>query len=424
MQEDLLHFAWRLKRFDLSDLQTTDGQAIEILQFGEANRHAGPDFLNARIRIGTTLWAGNVEMHLQASDWIHHRHGEDRSYDNVILHVVLQEDRLIYHPNGERIPCLELKKRIPNKISKVYKSLLNSEYWIPCQHQFFRVEQTVKDFWLDRLLVERLESKTDRIVHYLSVNNNDWELTFYQLLARGFGVRVNADAFEQLARSIPLHTLHQYKNRLFQLEALLFGQAGMLDNDFQDEYPKKLQREYQFLSHKHQLNPIPGHQWKFLRMRPANFPTVRIAQFAMLIHQSSHLFSKMLAARSAVEIEHMFALKISNYWQDHYTFDKSSTTRRKSLGKTAIHLLIINTLAPFLFLYGKWRQEERFKDRALQLLEELPAEKNHIIDQWAALGMKISSAYQSQALLELKTNYCDQKACLKCAIGSTLLKAS
>lgn len=422
MQEDLLHFAWRLKRFNLSDLHTTDGQSIDILQFGEINRHAGPDFLNARIRIGNTLWAGNIEMHLKASDWDVHRHGEDRSYDNVVLHVVLEEDRTITRPSGEKIPCLELKKRIPNRVSRIYKSLLNNEYWIPCQHQFFYVTPGIKQLWLDRLLVERLESKTEHMLRQLEINKYDWELTFYQLLARNFGMKVNSDVFEQLARSLPLPVLQGYKNRLFQLEALLFGQAGMLEADFSDEYPRKLQKEYLFLKHKHHLSPIPGHQWKFLRMRPANFPTIRIAQFAMLIHQSTHLFSKMLAAENIVELEHMFALKISNYWRDHYTFGKSSKSRQKTLGKTAIHLLVINTIAPLLFLYGSWKKEEKFKDRALQLLEELPAEKNHVIEQWKTLGLHIDSAYTSQALLQLKHHYCDQKACLQCAVGSALLK--
>lgn len=424
MQEDLLHFAWRLKRFDLSDLHTTDGQAIEILHFGEANRHAGPDFLNARIRIGTTLWAGNVEMHLNASDWMQHRHGEDRSYDNVILHVVLRDDCTIFRPGGEKIPCLEMKKRIPNKVSRIYKSLLDNEYWIPCQHQFFRVAQSVKELWLDRLLVERLEAKTSQIAIYLQQTNNDWEVSFYYLLARNFGLRVNAEPFEQLARSLPLTLLQKYKDSLFQLEALLFGQAGLLDREFEEEYPQKLQAEFRFLKHKHRLSPITsGHQWKFLRMRPANFPTVRIAQFAMLIHRSAHLFSKMLAARNVSEIVNMFSLKISNYWQDHYNFDKISKSRTKSLGKTAIELLIINTIAPVLFIYGKRRKEERFQERALQLLEELPPEKNHVIDQWKALGVKVESAFASQALLELKNNYCDEKACLQCAVGSALLKS-
>jgi hypothetical protein len=423
MQEDLLHFAWRLKRFDLSDLHTTDGQSIEILQFGEANAHAGPDFTNARIRIDNTLWAGNVEMHLKASDWRLHRHQEDRAYDNVILHVVLEEDEIIYRPDGQRIPCLELRRRIPQKIARIYKSLLRNEYWIPCQHQWHGVKESVKALWIDRLLIERLEEKTIGMAERLEVNGQDWELTFYQLLARGFGMRVNVEAFEQLARSLPLKLLQRYKNRLFQLEALLFGQAAMLEEDFEEEYPQKLQMEYRFLRRKHNLHPIPQQQWKFLRMRPANFPSIRIAQFAMLIHQSAHLFSKMLAAKNVAEIEHMFELKISNYWRDHYVFGKRSAPRQKALGRSMIHLLIINVIAPLLFLYGKSRQEEACKDQAIRLLEEIPAEKNHVIQKWSALGMEVRTAYESQALLQLKHQYCDKKRCLECAVGGAFLRA-
>ncbi|MCB0628657.1 MAG: DUF2851 family protein [Lewinella sp.] len=423
MQEDLLHFAWRLKRFDRSDLFTTDGQAIDILQFGEANRHAGPDFIDARVRIDNTLWAGNVEMHLKASDWTKHRHQEDRSYDNVILHVVLEEDEVIHRSDGQRIPCLELRRRIPQKLSRIYKSLLQNEHWIPCQHLWFRVEDSVKVLWLDRLLVERLEDRTTGMSERLTANGQDWELTLYQLLARGFGTRINVEPFEQLARSLPLNILQRYKNSLFQLEALLFGQATLLDEDFAEEYPRKLQKEYHFLRRKHKLKPIPGQQWKFLRMRPANFPTIRIAQFAMLIHQSTHLFSKMLAAKNVPEIEHMFDLKISNYWRDHYTFGKVSTPRQKALGRSMIHLLIINVIAPLLFLYGKSRSEESCKDLAIKLLEEIPAEKNHIIQKWKTLGLEVHTAYESQALLQLKHEYCEKKRCLECAVGGAFLRA-
>lgn len=422
MQEDLLHFAWRLKRFDLSDLHTTDGRPVEILRFGEANRHAGPDFIDARIRIGDTLWAGNVEMHLKASDWHQHKHTEDAGYNNVILHVVLQEDQPVFRAGGERLPCLELQKRIPRKLTAVYKSLLHSEHWIPCQHLFYQVNAAVKNLWADRLLVERLEAKTEHIADRLQRNGQNWELTFYELLARSFGMRVNTDAFEQLARSLPLTLLQNYRNSLFQLEALLFGQAGMLEVSFQDTYPQKLQAEYQFLKHKHQLQPIPGQQWKFLRMRPANFPTIRIAQFAVLLHQSAHLFSKMLAATKLRELENMFALKISNYWRDHYSFDKASAPRQKSLGQSSIHLLVINTIAPFLLLYGNVKKEEAFRNRALSLLEEVPAEKNHILEKWKELGLQVRSAYDSQAFLQLKQQYCDQKRCLECAVGNAILK--
>lgn len=422
MKEELLHYVWRLKRFDLANLRTTDGQPVDILRSGELNRDGGPDFTNSQLRIGDTFWAGNVEMHLRSSDWLQHKHQDDRAYDNVILHVVLEEDMPIYRSSGERLPCLELRRRIYPEVFKTYHRLLHNEYWIACQHQFHEVEHIVKRLWLDRLMVERLEKKSLLIAQRLKANKKDWEQTFYQSLAWNFGVKVNADAFEQLARAMPLKILAKHKNNLLQLEALLFGQAGLLGQDFQDEYPQKLQKEYRFFQKKYKLDPINPDQWKFLRMRPANFPTIRIAQLAMLIHQSSHLFSKILAADNLREVENMFELKISSYWHDHYLFDRESPPKSKSLGPATIHSFILNSIAPILFLFGKERDELRIREKAMQLLEETPAEENAIIGQWSALGLNAVSALDSQALLQLKNNYCDNKRCLECAIGCAILK--
>ncbi|MFT5763252.1 MAG: hypothetical protein ACI8X3_000671, partial [Saprospiraceae bacterium] len=250
----------------------------------------------------------------------------------------------------------------------------------------------------------------------------NWEETFYQFLAKGFGVKVNTEPFEQLAKSLPMIILSKHKTSLIQLEALLFGQSGMLENTFEEEYPIRLQKEYAFLRKKHRLNPIPGESWKFMRMRPANFPSIRIAQFATLVYQSAHLFSKILAAKNVKELENMFEVKISNYWQTHYIFDKLSIKRNKALGKNSIHLLIINTIIPFLFLYGKMNSNEGLKEKALQLLEAISPEQNAIISEWKKLGADPKSAYQTQALLQLKKHYCDKKNCLNCSIGYAILK--
>lgn len=422
MKEDLLHYVWRFQRFDLHNLQTTEGESIQVQQTGEHNHNAGPDFLNARIKIGSTIWAGNVEMHLNSSDWIKHQHQTDKAYENVILHVVLEEDEIIHRQNGSRIPCLLLKKRIPTKLSKIYQKLLHNEFWIPCQHHFYEVGDMTKVLWLDRLLVERLESKIIVIENLLKENTNNWETTFYQVLARNFGVKVNAEPFERLAKSLPLPILGKHKSNLFQIEALLFGQSGLLQDDFEDDYPKRLQKEFNFLQKKYQLTPLQKSNWRFLRMRPANFPTIRIAQFAQLVFQSVHLFSKVLAVKNVKEIENMFELKLSNYWQTHYVFDKLSVKRNKSLGKNAIHLFVINTIAPFLFLYGRSRDNDDYKDIAFRLLEELKPENNSIITKWKELGMEPDSAYQTQALLQLKNVYCDRKRCLECGIGNSILK--
>ena len=421
IKEDFLHYLWRLKRFPITNLKTTEGEPIQIINVGEHNTHAGPDFTNARIKIGTTLWAGNVEIHILSSEWIRHQHEKDKAYDNVILHVVLEEDQPIFRQNGERIPCLELKKMIPPKLSKMYLKLLNNEYWIPCQHQFATVPQITKNIWLDRLLVERLEHKIKLITQSLENNRYDWETSFHQQLARNFGVVVNMDPFELLAKSIPLNILAKHKNNLLQIEALLFGQAGMLEKSFVDDYPKKLQKEYLFLQKKCQLKSLRSESWKLLRMRPANFPTIRIAQFAYLFFQSNHLFSKILAAKNVKELEHMFVVKVSPYWHTHYIFDKISPKRKKTLGKSMIHLLIINTIVPFLFAYGKHKAAENYVDKAMQLLEELPPEKNNQITKWKNLGLEPTSAYQTQALLELKKKYCAEHRCLSCAVGHVVL---
>lgn len=422
MREAFLHYLWRTQRLEISDLHTTEGERLEILHFGTHNPHSGPDFTNVRLRIGDTVWAGNIEMHLQASEWLAHGHQHDRAYDNVILHVVLEEDQPVTRANGERIPCLEVKNLVPPKLSATYLKLLHNEHWIPCQHHFFQVADLTKTLWLERLLIERLEQKTGAIAQLLQNNGNNWEETFYQALARSFGTRVNGEPFELLATSTPFLTLMKHKNSLRQIEALFFGQAGLLDQEFEDDYPNLLKREYAHLRHKYNLTPMLGESWKFMRLRPANFPTIRIAQFATLLFQTNHLFSKMLAAADIHELENMFELKLSNYWLTHYIFDKESKKSQKKLGAGTIHLLIINTIAPFLFLYGKWRDDHRYQDRAFQLLEQIPPEQNHIIGHWQELGMKPCSSYQTQALLQLKNQYCDQKRCLDCAIGNAIMQ--
>ena len=423
MKEEFLHYLWQLQHFDRRQLKTTKGESIEILQTGIHNSDSGPDFHNARLRIGNTIWAGNVELHVHASEWIAHKHQSDNAYDNVILHVVYEEDQVIFRKSGERIPCLELKKRIPSKISGKYMRLLRNRSWIPCQNLFSTVPAIKQAIWLDRLLVERLEQQTQSIAISLEQNKGDWESTFYQYLARSFGLRINTTPFELLARSLPFKVLLKHKNKLIQIEALLFGQAGLLNDPFEDDYPNRLKKEYTFLQTKYKLKPILSHSWKYSRLRPANFPTIRIAQFAAMIYQTSYLFSKILAVKKVKEVENAFDIKLSNYWLTHYRFDKLSTRRNKRLGKSHIHLLIINTIGPFLFLYGKKKGDERFQEQALQLLEELKPEQNHIIDAWKQLGLKPDSAYQTQALLQLKKAYCNPKRCLQCAIGNEILKS-
>lgn len=422
MKEDFLHFLWRFRRFGQNDLVATTGEKIEIIHPGEHNSHSGPDFSNARVRIGGTLWAGNVEMHLKASDWATHHHQEDEAYRNVILHVVMEEDKPILRHDGSRIPCLEMKKRVPAKLLGIYQKILHNEYWIPCQHQFSSVPELTKKLWLDRLLVERLENKTELIKSVLLKNKMDWEETFYQFTARNFGLKINVEPFELLARSLPQNVLARHKDNLMQIEAMVFGQAGMLGKEFVDDYPNALKKEYLFLKNKFNLIPINSVMWKFLRLHPGNFPTIRLAQFAKLICQSVHLFSKILEVESLKEIEGLFSVNLSDYWLSHYLFEKKSEKRNKSFGKEAIRLMTINTIVPFLFLYGNEIKEDAYKDKALRLLEELKPEKNKIIKGWSSLGIAADSAYETQALLQLKNEYCDKKRCLECSIGGAILK--
>lgn len=421
MREDFLHYLWRFSRFDQQALHTTQGEPVQIIDAGHYNRHAGPDFLNARIRIGDTLWVGNVEMHLQSSEWQAHRHQHDPAYQNVILHVVLEEDLPAALPNGQRIPCLELKKRIGPGLVGIYQRLQNNTNWIPCQHLLYQVPDITRLLWLDRLLIERLERRTQVLQDRLDANQGDWEETFFQALAQGLGGHLNAQPFDLLARSLPLKILLRYRHSRLQIEALLFGQANLLPRDSDDEYVLQLSKEYDFLRHKHDLIPLPEGMWKFMRTRPANFPTLRMAQLATLVHQSGALFGKALAAAQLEEVENMFEVKLSNYWQSHYTFGSESPRKPKALGRDAIHLLVINTLAPMLFLYSKRQGDDKCQQRALSLLEETPAEQNSIIEAWRKLGYHAASAYQTQALLELKNNYCDQRRCLQCSLGHVIM---
>ncbi|MEO6037512.1 MAG: DUF2851 family protein [Saprospiraceae bacterium] len=423
MPESFLHFLWRWRRFDAQNLLTTQGQTLEILQPGEHNTHAGPDFFNARIRIGDTLWAGNVEIHLQASEWLAHKHQEDPAYDNVVLHVVLEEDQPVFRSgDGSRLPCLLLQGRIPPKLLTTYQRLEHERAWIPCASFFAATPDIIRLNWLDRMLVERLEQKTATITELLIATENHWEVAFYRLLARNFGLKVNAEPFEALARLLPLQVLAKHKNSRLQLEALLFGQAGLLGGPFQEAYPQTLAREYRHLAHKYALTPLVASQWKFLRLRPANFPTVRLAQFAALVHQSAHLFSQVLATDGLRSLENLFTAQPADYWRSHYQFGKESRPNSKTLGRDFVQLLIINTVVPVLFHYGRSKGDGEMQTRALRLLEELPAEKNAVLEDWAALGIRAHQAYQSQALLHLKTRYCDAKRCLECGIGNYILK--
>ena len=433
MTEEFLYYLWKFRLFDNNKLQTTNGEELHIIKTGDHNSDSGPDFFNARIKIGKTTWAGNVEIHVNAADWETHKHQHDKAYNNVILHVVYEADRELKRKNarlndevgqGEIIPTLELKKRIPQSIYYKYSSFKSSRDWIPCGKQIQNVDSFTLNHWLDRLLVERLEKKSIPILKSLEQNKYNWEETFYRFLARNFGLKVNSEPFEMLARSLPYSVLAKHKNSLPQMESLLFGTAGLLEKEFQDSYPKNLKKEFQFLKQKFKLKSIDSSLWKFMRLHPPNFPTIRISQFANLIYKSSHLFSQIIEAATIKQITELLRTETSEYWLTHYRFDKTSPKREKTLGNDSINILLINTILPFLFVYGKEKGEEKFCDRALSLLEKIEPEKNSIISKWNELEVKTESAYQTQALLQLKNEYCSQKRCLECSVGAKLLHPS
>ncbi len=422
--EDFLHYVWKFRLFERNDLRTATGEELEIFSAGVHNFDSGPDFQNARIRIGDTVWAGNVELHLSSSDWQKHGHTTDSAYDNVILHVVYRDDQPLTLLNGRQVPTLELKDRVsPDLYNRYHNLVFGNQAIIPCEATIGKVDSLTLHNWFTRVLVERLEKRSAAVVSALNLNKGDWEETFYQFLAANFGFKTNALPFELLAKSLPQNTLAKHKNNAMQIEALIFGQAGFLTDELKDEYPLKLKKEYDFLRKKYNLTPIENHLWKFMRLRPSNFPTVRLAQFAALIVRSNHLFSKVLEIKDVKGLRNLFTdIPVNPYWENHYRFDAESAPAPKNLGAASIDILLLNTLAIFLFSYGKHNQLQHFINRSLQLLENLPNENNNITVDFANLGVKIKTAFESQAVLELKNNYCNYKKCLQCGVGNKILK--
>ncbi|MDY6799940.1 MAG: DUF2851 family protein [Bacteroidota bacterium] len=420
MKEDFLHYLWKYKLFNTTNLRTQTNEKVEVIHPGMPNNDSGPDFFNAKIKIAETTWAGNVEIHIKSSDWFHHKHHTDKSYDNVILQVVYQHDKDVYFSNNSIVPTMEI--HFDEVLLKNYEKLIRSESWIACEKDLHKVDDFLIKKWMEALMIERLEDKALRIKQELKQTQNNWEETFYRHLAKNFGFKLNGEPFELLAKSIPLKVLAKHKNNIMQTEALLFGQAGFLNEEAGDDYFLKLKSEYQFLRHKFNLKPIEKHLWKFLRSRPGNFPTIRLAQFAALIFQSKSLFSKIMETQDVQKIKQMLQAKPSEYWDNHYHFNKQSVKKPKPLGQSAIQILLINTVAPFLFVYGKYRGKEEFCDRAVGLLLQIKPENNSIISHWRKLGVKPQNAFDTQALIQLKNNYCKFKKCLHCSIGNYIIK--
>lgn len=419
MNEKLLQFIWKYSLYNPGGLCTVDGEHITIVHPGFYNTDSGPDFLQAKIRIGNTLLAGHIELHVNNSDWDKHNHHTDPAYKNVILHVVYNNDIAATLGN---IAILELAPFIPADVLNRYDKLILSATSIPCSSRLNDVKHITKESWLSRMLAERWEEKQSAWEELLADSAGDWRNVLYWRMAANFGFKINADAFLQLAQSIPLN-LFAKGGSLLQTEAILFGQAGMLNDDFTDEYPNLLKKEYTYQKQKHRLQPMAPHLWKFLRLRPANFPTIRIAQFAALIHRSFHLFSQITETHTIKEIAPLLDVTASEYWNNHYRFDElSENNTPKKLGKSSIENIIINTIAPVQFLYARTHGTEREQELALQILDTIKPETNNIISLWAEHGWKAANAGQSQAMIQLYNSYCRQKRCLECSIGLNLIK--
>lgn len=421
MTEEFLHYIWQYRLYT-PELFLQKAEQVEVLHPGVHNTDSGPDFFNAKIRIGETIWAGNIEIHILSSDWKRHNHQQDMSYDNVILHVVWRDDVPVYRKDGTQIPTLELDGLYKENSWKNYLRFMASQQWIPCDTMIARVDPFLRNAWFDRVLVERLERKALQVEHILSLTKNDWSHTFYRLLAHNMGFKLNNQAFEMLAQSLPYQFLAKHADDLFQVEAMVFGQAGLLATSFNDEYPQKLKKEYEFLRSKFDLTPIDSHLWRFMRLHPGNFPTLRLAQFASIIHHSVSIISELFNSNDIKTYRKLFGAEASEYWNAHYTFDKPSASRRKTLGQSSIDLLLINLVAPILLAYGRRRSDTEITEKPIDMLMQLKGEENSVISKWAALGMDVSTAANTQALLELKSNYCDAKRCLDCRIGNELLK--
>ena len=419
MNEKLLQFIWQFQYFNTADLQTSQGEPLSILQKGNFNTNQGPDFKDARIKVSETLLAGHIELHVKASDWILHRHSNDVNYNNVILHVVWENNQQL----PMAFPVLELKDRVSKLLLKKFDELMGLTIFIPCEKAVKQVPQITWTTWKQRIVVERLQQKATVIAGYLSSNNNHWEEGFWWLLAKNFGIKVNSEAFEKIAQSLPLTVLSKHKNQLHQTEALLFGQAGLLNGQFKDAYMIMLQKEYQFLRQKYKLNPVHI-SLQFLRMRPSNFPTVRLAQLAMLIHNSIHLFSIVREAPDVVTVKKLLDVTANDYWHYHYIPDEESVFKEKRLGRQMAENILINTIIPIIFTYGSLLKDEPLKEKALKWLEQLSAEKNIITDGFVQLGVSNKTAFDSQALIQLKNHYCNSKRCLECSVGNKILKGN
>jgi len=424
--EHLLHYVWKHKLFPLKVLQTTNGLPVEVIDPGLQNPNAGPDFFNAKLKINGILWVGNIEIHAHASDWFHHGHDSDKVYDSVILHVVGEADGEITRTNGEVIPQLQLT--CPEHIRAHYHELCVADQYPACYPVLASLPKLTVHSWLTALQTERLEQKARLITQRLEHCNNNWEDAFFITLARNFGFGLNGDAFETWAGLLPLRAVDKHRNDLFQIEALFYGLAGLFEDTFlkkeqEDEYSLRLCKEFRYLQRKFEFTRVmDATLWRFLRLRPENFPHIRLAQLAYLYQKGDKLFSRLLEAETLSEVMELLTTRTSAYWESHYLFGQTSPHKEKTLGERSKNLIIINTVTPFLYTYGLHKADERMCERAGRFLEELKAEDNHITRAWSNAGLPVATAADSQALIQLRKEYCDKRKCLFCRFGYEYLR--
>ncbi len=425
MKEEFLHYLWKYSLYDEESLIDNNRNKIIVIQPGEYNRDAGPDFFNSRICIDGTEWAGNVEIHTRSSHFDNHGHNTDPAFNNVILHVVAENDCRVFNSRGDEILTVTLG--FDEKLYERYTDLLNYPFVIACQDEISRLDRFYIRHWLNSLLIERLEQKSESILKIYNETGNDWEETFYRLLSRYFGFRVNAEPFEMLATVLPFKIIRKHSDNLLQIEALLFGTSGMLEEGMfkealADGYYRQLIRDYKVLSSKYSLKPLHGWIWKFSRLRPANFPTVRVSQLAAMLSVSGGLFSRTLDAGNIEVLKELFEVSASGYWDDHYVFGKKSKKLSKNTGSQATDILLINAVLPAMFIYGKSRDNGEIYEKAITFMEHIQPEANTIIDEWKSAGIHADSAFYSQALIQLRNSYCKKRRCLECRVGSKLIQ--
>ena len=421
MKEDFLHYLWKFKKFDTLNLKTFNGEEITIVSVGQYLQLAGPDFFNAQITIDNQKWAGNVEIHSKSSDWYIHHHEEDKGYENVILHVVWEHDTEIFRNDNTEVPVLVLKDYVEKANIENYQSLMVPKSWIFCEKELKEVSEFTLKNWQERLFFERLERKSMAIFDLLEQTNQDWEAVLFCLLAKNFGLNTNGDIFFKAAQSIPFSIIRKESFEVENLEALIFGAAGLLDSEKEDNYFKDLKFRYFYLIHKYQMEKNCTEPVQFFKHRPDNFPTIRLSQLANLYYNQQNLFSKISTVKSLKNIYDVFNISAARYWQNHYQFDKESPKKMKTLSKSFIDLIVINTIIPLQFAYAKSQGKEILED-LISLLNEVASEKNAIIDKFNSLGILSKNAFESQAMLQLKNEYCNKSRCLDCAVGMELLK--